>query len=154
MCDHNSQQRHFTKARYGAFYLALPGATRVLRANSHLAKILIQFHLNLPELFLYQRVYLFQDPSAFHHLSEIDPGGDGRVEWEVFEQWACNVLDKCSSREDAMLVLMRPSEQPTARPLIEECDPPAGNQKSVIGGKNLAKGCRCSVAQWSMQQNL
>ena len=35
VCDHNSQQRHFTKARYGAFYLALPGATRVLRANSH-----------------------------------------------------------------------------------------------------------------------
>ena len=33
-----------------------------------------------------------------------------RANAEVFEQWACNVLDKCSSREDAMLVLMRPSQ--------------------------------------------
>ena len=26
-----------------------------------------------------------------------------------FEQWACSVLDKCRARDDAMLVLMRPS---------------------------------------------
>ena len=50
----------------------------------------------------------------------------------VFEQWACDVLDKCHSRQDAMLVLMRPSDHWPGTILRVAID---GQNKNFVGHK-------------------